>query len=590
MVLLKRLYSETGLFDKVEFHKGINVIQGVYTKSEEEKRELNGIGKSTLIRLIDFALLSDTARTRYFDVNRHKFLKEHSVTLEFEAEGKTYFIKREFDEPRKSRFGTSHSSLETYEETELRRILGNLFFGKTAYDGYFESGWFRDLIKFFIKDDINHFDRKDPMNFVSQHARQFEIYAYNFFLLDLPNKSVVVFDDLKTEVDDLRKQKKKVILRLKEETGKAVEEINSEIMQLDGKIRSFEKSINEYKFSESYKDVENEIVKLSGEISVLLKKQAFLQRKLDEYKKSYEYEIEVDENKIVKLYSEAGKIFGDIIKKNLDDVVSFRKKLAENREKFLKKKETEINEEIDDLRSKLSGIEEKRSVLYKILDEKKALDSIKNTYSLLIEEKAKKERLLTSISQVNQLDTEIIKKNSEITKSISDISADTRAIQERINRISSLFFEIVRETIHVGDIKDAVFDIRANPNMKSPLKITIDVPKSEALGKVRFKILAYDVTLFLYTVGGKRELPHFLIHDGVFHGIDIKTTVRILNFINSKYIQSPNFQYIITANENEISIPDDKKDIYGSYNFDISQSIIATYKDIPSEMIFKREY
>lgn len=37
MITLKRLYSDTGLFDQVEFHPGINIIQGVYTRSEEEK-------------------------------------------------------------------------------------------------------------------------------------------------------------------------------------------------------------------------------------------------------------------------------------------------------------------------------------------------------------------------------------------------------------------------------------------------------------------------------------------------------------------------------------------------------------------------
>ena len=34
MVLLKRLYSDTGLFDPIKFKKGINLILGEYTRTK----------------------------------------------------------------------------------------------------------------------------------------------------------------------------------------------------------------------------------------------------------------------------------------------------------------------------------------------------------------------------------------------------------------------------------------------------------------------------------------------------------------------------------------------------------------------------
>ena len=41
MILLHRLYSDTHLFDEVEFIKGINIILGKYS-GEQEGREING--------------------------------------------------------------------------------------------------------------------------------------------------------------------------------------------------------------------------------------------------------------------------------------------------------------------------------------------------------------------------------------------------------------------------------------------------------------------------------------------------------------------------------------------------------------------
>ena len=180
MVILKRLYSNTGLFDEVRFHKGINIIQGVYHKSEKDRGGLNGIGKSTLIRLIDFALLSNISENTHFNVHEYDFLKLHSVTLEFEAEGISYFIERNFDNPKNPLFGTESSFLKSYDEVYLRTILGNIFFEKNNEE-LFKKTWYRDLIRFFIKDDLNYNVRKNPLNFFGQHKPKYVIDYYNLY-------------------------------------------------------------------------------------------------------------------------------------------------------------------------------------------------------------------------------------------------------------------------------------------------------------------------------------------------------------------------------------------------------------------------
>jgi len=235
MVILKRLFSETGLFDPVKFNLGINIVLGEYTRPKEERSELNGIGKSTLIRLIDYALLSDTTRSVYFNTNQTKydFLKGHSIILELEIEGKSYFIKRSFSEPKTPQFGNDVSRLQTYQESELRTILGNLFFGKDEYQGYFESNWFRTIIRFFIKDDINNYERKDPLKFSSSYINKFEAYLYNLFLLGLPNKAIGNYEEFKKKRNEINKQHRGLSNKLKEETGKEIQQLNSEIRVLD---------------------------------------------------------------------------------------------------------------------------------------------------------------------------------------------------------------------------------------------------------------------------------------------------------------------------------------------------------------------
>jgi uncharacterized protein YydD (DUF2326 family) len=592
MVILKRLFSETGLFDPVKFNLGINIVLGEYTRPKEERSELNGIGKSTLIRLIDYALLSDTTRRSYFNTNQTKydFLKDHSIILELEIEGKSYFIKRSFSEPKTPQFGNDVSCLQTYQENELRTILGNLFFGKDEYQGYFESNWFRTIIRFFIKDDINNYERKDPLKFSSSHINNFEAYLYNLFLLGLPNKAIGNYEEFKKKRNEINKQHKGLSNKLKEETGKEIQQINSEIRVLDNKIRNLEKALDEYKFLQSYKDVEDELVKLSGEISENLRKINLFKRRLDEYKQSYEYEIEIDKEKITRAYSEIKQVFGDSVKKTLEDIFSFRKKISEGRERFLKSKEVELTTEIDKITDSISSLETRRSDLYKMLDEKKALDSLKNNYSLLIEEKSKRERLNLSINQLDKLDEEKSKLNVKISNTVSEIRKEITKVDDQIGKLYTIFLEIVTAAIRVTNIDEVVFDIRPYSNTNSPFKITIDVPKSEALGKTRLKVLAYDLTVFFNIIHEERNLPYFLIHDGAFHAIDKKTIIGLLNYIHTEFLKHPKFQYIITANEDEIDVPSDKIPFYGDFNYNISDCIIARYKDIPEGMIFKREF
>lgn len=591
MVILKKIYSNTNLFKEIKFQMGINIIQGVIDRSKREHRGLNGIGKSTLVRLIDFALISDTSKDSYFDVQDYDFLKHHSVTLEFEAEGKSYCINRKFDDPRNPMFGMDSSSLKTYNEEDLKTILSDIFFGKeSCQEESLKKTWFRDLINFFIKDDLNHNDRKDPLNIFSHHKTKHVIDYYNLYLLGISNKSVLIFDIKSKESKQLHEVKRRLMKNLKEETGiDNIEKTTFEILQIDDKIRDIQNALDNFDFTESNKEIEERINIIIVEKSTFVNKRRVLNRKVEEYQQSYKIEDEIDPDKIVRTYNEIKQIFGDVVRAELDNVFLFRKTLAKNRAQFLKETISQLKKDIDNISLKISNLEEERSKLYKVLDEKKALDMIKSTQILLTEEKIKKERILLPISQIKKIEKNIADNHEEITQTISEISKEIELSQENILRLSSIYYEIIKTKIQGEDIKEAVFEISSSSSRTSPLKIHIEIPKKHASGYAKFKILAYDLTVFFNQLENKRQFPHFLIHDGVFSGIDKKSFVNILNYIDSKYRQMQNFQYIITANDYEF-VSDEEKGIYGNYDFDLSECIIATYTDIPEEMIFKKEY
>ena len=138
MIKLSRIYSETGLFDEVKFRDGLNIILGKYSSTQ---KEINGIGKSTLIRLIDFCLLSKFTRSKFFNVKTFPFLDGHSVTLEFSTGKESYSVTRWFGRKEVLFARTGTESQNEYPEKELKHILGDIFFeayskGKTKSQSF----------------------------------------------------------------------------------------------------------------------------------------------------------------------------------------------------------------------------------------------------------------------------------------------------------------------------------------------------------------------------------------------------------------------------------------------------------------------
>jgi len=127
--MLVKLFSETDLLmQPITFEPGLNIILGKYS-GDKDQRGINGIGKSSLVRLINYALLSDSSERR-FSKEKYDFLRKekHNVILELKINGETHYIKRFFAEKDKVYFGTSSNKLEEYSKTDLKKILTNKLF------------------------------------------------------------------------------------------------------------------------------------------------------------------------------------------------------------------------------------------------------------------------------------------------------------------------------------------------------------------------------------------------------------------------------------------------------------------------------
>jgi len=589
--MLIRIYSDTNLIDAVPFHNGINIILGKYSE-DKEARGINGIGKSTLVRLIDFTLLSGKAEKR-FNQKKYDFLRddEHTITLEFQIQGQKYFIKRGFADTKKIFFGKRPDVLDEYEKSEMPKVLEGIFFPTENNEVFFEGKRYGTLMEFFVKDDLQSQQRADPLNFVSYNANAREKALYNFYLLNLPTKTLLKYNEVSSEYEKYNNTVKSLSEKIKADTGKDIQEFRTERLKIEKDISAIENSLKEYNFLDNHKEIEQKLNQVISEINEQSVIYHNANRKLEKLKSSYSDVSSIDLAKIQKLYNETITTFGNFVKKNLDEVIDFKKQLLANRNKYLLEEEKKLQSSIDQSLKQLEKSEKNRSQLFSLLKERGALDRIESTYERLVNEKTLLERNTSIVREIDEIEEILGNSNIVIAKLKRDMLSELNKQQPYIDELRLLFQQILENAIYLDEEFDnSYFNIPLNsttPRNQLPFKINLEIPKADALGQERLKIVAYDLMVFLKSRIDNRNLPDCLVHDGVFHAISNKTITNVLNYMFQKSNELHNFQYILTFNEDEIDLSRDENK-FGKFDFDWSKQVIAEYSDSEQETIFKR--
>ena len=585
MFKLVSLSSSTGLFEELVFKDGLNIILGKYSKSG---KDINGIGKTTIINLIDYCLLSEGVKSDFFS-DKYVFLKLQKVKLKFYIDDNKYSIERGFQDKKEVFFQVNSESPKEYIDSDLRLIIGSKM-GRDQ-NGVYDPLWFRTMMSFFVQNDHN-FSARDPLNVqkFTKGKRQPELLIYIFLLLGIDNSLIWDFDKSSIELKSLRSDQSRINKQILEQTGKSVEDFRGECDSVSRKIDKLEEGLDSYEFNENSTDLEEKIQSLSARISLLNKEHLTIRSKFLDIQESLNIDVDVDPDAVARVYSGIHFEFSNFVKKSLDEVLEFRQSISSNRSKFLKERETLYQEKLSSIKSNVVSLEKERAKIYKMLDEKSAFDALKAAYRNLIEEKSRLSGQLTYIDQLDFIEEGIASKKSSLGSTVAKIVAEKNQYSEIIEEIKNIYLDLVEGSVDV-DSSDVspYFNIEFKANQNSPIKLNLEVPRGGSLGKGRFKILAFDLTVFIFSAMRGTAFPTFLIHDGAFHAIAHKTRIKFLNYINNKLNSLDGAQYIITVNEDEIIFPENEG-VSVDLDFDLNEKILITLEDTPELMLLGKEF
>ncbi len=557
-MFLKKLYSEpSGLFrsgkpehpDTIVFKNGFNFIFGKKDNSES-KDPLNGLGKSTLADLIDFCLLADFStknRRLYKEKNR---LDNYEIVLEFEVDGNEYLIKRSTKNNRTIKIGHLGQEEKEYNIKDAKTLLFKLVFHNPNYQGVLDEKWYRSLLSFFLK---IHKKKKgeftDPIGFLTQSNKLNEVNQYHFFLLGLDNSLICENFSLQKDVKDRNTAISQVKRLVEKSYGIRIEKVDSQLSKLRNEIKKSKSAIDVFKLADQFKDVEVKLNELTAKIKSLSEQNFWKDKKVKSYKNSYELRDTLTDSKIrgiEKLYKELNNQLSSVIRKSLNDAVEFRKKLANSREEFLKDEITELETEIRKNEKEKNALDEQRQKLFLLLQSKEAFTDLTQAFYYLGEREKEYSDLEGKVKTYRDLESEkqlYRKQDAEIG---IEITAFIETIQDKIDAFERIFSEVYNQIYPQNE--SSGFSITPDYSV-TKVKIDISFDKDESKGWNKGRTLVYDIAVMLNAIRNGIEMPRFLLHDGIFDGIDKSQFVALYHLIEELQGEGNRLQYIVTMIE-----------------------------------------
>lgn len=547
-----KVYSNKN-FKNIEFHNGFNVVIA-YIKSKK-KEDTHNLGKTSLITVLDFLLLSKYSKSDKLLGN--KIFKGQKFYLELELNsGKYLLIKREIDDPTKISFKLYESKLKQFSQNISFDI--QLTFDKA-------KNYLCECLGF---DILQKFSYRQPLSYFLRSQQDYlDVFKLKKFLGPQKNWKPFVFELLgfdsglmkgKFDLDDKIEEQKKKIKIIQSEADFKISEKDKLVSLLEVKRNSLEsakKNIDKFNFYEEDIKTNKSIVE-----TIDSKLQAFLS---DRYRITYEISKikesldgiseHVDSDNITSLFQEVNLYYPQQLKKKYEDLIEFQRAITSERIKYLSKNLQKCNTEKLQLDREIEGLEEKKSDLLSLLTQKDSYSKFKEYQKVVLDFEVEVKRIE---DKLNLMDSTLIYKNdiTELKKKL-DIQVEmikNAFLKREHSNINRIFDSIIKEVLGVDATISLKLNKYNNVDFQADYQNKFDLLKtSESEGTSYKKLLCVAFDLALLINYSNRSFYRFSYHDGVFEGLDDRIKVRFIQLLK-KYCKEYDIQCVVSLIDSDI--------------------------------------
>ncbi|MDD4031642.1 MAG: DUF2326 domain-containing protein [Bacteroidales bacterium] len=507
-MFLKKLniYNEAKLVREIPFHKGINLIVDE-TKSQNKTESGNSVGKTTVLRLIDFCLDGD-GKNIYIDpefktTNKkiEQFLKENNILISLtlvenidDLNSKEIVIERNF---LSYKHKIQRVNGESLNNDDFPKILKELIFNTQS-----DKPTFKQLKSKNIRDEKNKLIHTLKVLDAFTTGVEYELLFLFWLGIDTDSSKDKLVRDKNLE--------EKLQTRLRKESNlsqinQSLIIVNKEIAELNRKKESF--NLNE-KYEEELQHL-NQIKLKINQVSTKLSRLELRKELIIESKINLEQDFaEIDTEQIKRMYDKAKSLIPNI-QKTFEQTLSFHNEMIQQKISYITEELPSLEHEINKEKRNLNSFILQEKSLSESLNKAGAIDDLQiiiNELNSFYERKGNLEEQKRLWEKSNDNLNQINNKLDVINKSI--LSKD-ELIQKRIEEFNVFFSDISSRL-------DGLYSLLSAENEDGVYKFKIgNIEGNPGTGSKKSQMASFDLAYIKFADSLGIPCLHFVSQDQI---------------------------------------------------------------------------
>ena len=546
--MISTLTSTDSRFKTLEFRDGLNILVADQHERATDADTRNGVGKSSLVLLLNFLLGANTGPSSIF---REEALSDSVFTLGLRlgttnwsvsrsgAASSVCLVSNNLSEPSGRLFEDGLPG-DKYKVREWRDLLRKEMFGLDGPDG--PSA--RSLLSYFVRRvEVGGFN--SPFKHHYQQATADYQVAVSF-LLDLDWRIAKSWDNVRKREKNVRA----LSTALREEqlgpfVPGSVAKLRTMVTLAEHRIRKLQNSIDSFHVVEAFSEVEREANELTTRLRQLANENAIDMALIDQLQRNYREESPPDADKLTEMYEAAGVQLGDLVRRRFQEVLTFHESVIRNRARHLKEEIDQAEERINQRNVERAGLDNQRASLLRVLQSGGALSELTAMQETLVSEQAKLEQLRNSY----RIADDIAAGKAGVKRARQSLLVKLQGDQrERDAQLRDLIGQFETLSSRLYDEREGSLEIGSSDNGPTFI-IASEAGKSRGISNM--EVFCFDL-LVSKTCADRNVGPRFLVHDShIFDGVDERQIGRGLALAEEVATQS-GFQYIVTMNSDDI--------------------------------------
>lgn len=522
--------NEDKLIREITFHKGINLIIDE-TKSENKTESGNSVGKTTVLRLIDFCL-DGKGQNIYMDpefrntnIKIEQFLKENNILITLtliedmnDDSSKKIIIERNFLSYKQK---VQKVNGESLGNDEFPKVLKELIF-----NSQFEKPTLKQLKSKNIRDEKNKLIHTIKVLDAFTTDVEYEL----LFLFWLGIDSDISKDKLVRD----KNLEEKLQTRLRKESN--LSQINQSLIIINKEIDDLNKKKEYFNLNEKYEDELQKLNDTKSKINITSTRVSRIELRKEliiESKTSLEEDYaNINTEQIKNLYEKAKSLIPNI-QRTFEETLSFHNEMIKQKISYITEELPSLEREIIQERRNLSALLIKEKALSESLSKSGAIEDLQliiNELNLFYERKGNLEEQKRLWEKSNENLKDI---NETLDKINKNIFSKDDVIQKRIEEFNVYFSDISSRL-------DGVHSLLSAEPVEGVYKFKIgNIEGNPGTGSKKSQMASFDLAYIKFADSLGIPCLHFILQDQIenVHSNQITNLLtEIVDEINCQYV------------------------------------------------------